>query len=498
MKLKSNFRMKWQEQSLSRKMQMLVSLAFIIIILSVVFDVLTIQFSMLDFRDCLSNNEKIGTLSTALEVESEALKDFVKGDISQEQLEEIISKTDAAVEDLPKDYSVLGDEALGWVFSITNAYNVYSGSRYKFLLYGEHNLSYIREAYILYDMQEYLIAYSHSLMNISTQQLNNFYQQRYPKLILFSGVMLVAASILLAGSIKASRVMRKTVTEPVLKLVGASKRIAANDYYFEDIQVDNKDEIGELVRAFNKMKDATGMYITTLEKNREALDRLHQEEMENKEFENQIERMKLEVLRSQINPHFLFNTLNVISGMASLEDAEVTEKMIKSLSSLFRYNLRTNEKETLLEQEVQVVKDYMYLQKMRFGERIKFELECPKELYNAYVPSFTLQPIVENSIVHGLSAKEEGGTIRVTVEKLGDEKPLLILTIVDTGVGMDAEQLNEVRERLTDRKDIHTGIGVGNIYRRINLMYPEGSFEMDSEKGVGTTTRISIPYMREE
>lgn len=134
--------------------------------------------------------------------------------------------------------------------------------------------------------------------------------------------------------------MKETIMAPIFKLVHASQKIAANDFFIRDVEVDNKDELGELVRAFNKMKYATGEYIQALEEKRKTLDLLHEEELEKLETEKRLEMTKLELLKSQINPHFLFNTLNVIGGMASLEEAETTEKMIRALSALFRYNLK--------------------------------------------------------------------------------------------------------------------------------------------------------------
>ena len=116
-----------------------------------------------------------------------------------------------------------------------------------------------------------------------------------------------------------------------------------------------------------------------LEEKRKTLDLLHEEELGKLETEKRLEMIKLELLKSQINPHFLFNTLNVISGMAKLEEAETTEKMFLALSSLFRYNLKTPEQSVPLAKELKVVADYMYLQQMRFGERIRYELNCKVE-----------------------------------------------------------------------------------------------------------------------
>ena len=122
--------------------------------------------------------------------------------------------------------------------------------------------------------------------------------------------------------------------------------------------------------------------------------------MEKMELEKRLEAARMELLKSQINPHFLFNTLNIIACMARLEDASTTEKMITSMSNLFRYNLKTTEQIVPLEQELKVVKDYMYIQKMRFGNRIRYAYSIEVEEAVVRIPAFTLQPLVENAIVH--------------------------------------------------------------------------------------------------
>ena len=195
-------------------------------------------------------------------------------------------------------------------------------------------------------------------------------------------------------------------------------------------------------------------------------------------------------LQSQINPHFLFNTLNVIGGMAMLENAETTEQMIKSLSTLFRYNLKNSSSETILSKELSVVKDYMYIQQMRFGERIGYEIECDIEADKVIVPTFTFQPLVENAIIHGLSPKEEGGKIYINVCECEES---IFITVQDTGIGMQPERLEELKKKLREGNVSNESIGVGNVYRRFKIMYPKGEFTIFSEVNRGTLIKLQIP-----
>ena len=164
--------------------------------------------------------------------------------------------------------------------------------------------------------------------------------------------------------------------------------------------------------------------------------------------------------------------------------------MIMALSNLFRYNLKNSSKEAILSQELNVVRDYMYIQQMRFGERLKFQIECDVEESSAIIPTFTFQPLVENAIIHGLAKKEEGGKIHIRVwEREGET----FITVCDTGVGMPAEKLERLRKKLEEGNVSRDSIGVGNVYRRFKIMYPEGQFTIYSRENKGTLIKLQIP-----
>jgi len=309
-------------------------------------------------------------------------------------------------------------------------------------------------------------------------------------LVCIPTIMAVFAIIIILFMMELSRIMNRTIVSPTLKLADYAKRIANNDFFVEDVPVENNDELGELTHAFNKMKFATGEYIRALEESRKAMDLFHEEELRKLEAERTLETMKLEVLVNQINPHFLFNTLNVIGGMAMLENAETTEKMIMALSSLFRYNLKNSSAEATLSQELSVAKDYMYIQQMRFGERLQFEIDCGIEESSTIIPSFTFQPLVENAIIHGLAPKEEGGKIHI---KVWEEEEHIFITVHDTGIGMSEEKLEQLKNKLEEGSVSRDSIGLGNVYRRFKIMYPDGQFEICSRENKGTLIKLQMP-----
>lgn len=494
MRLKSGIRKFWQSLAIKNKLLLFTGLVFLMIFLSVIFNIWVAKFSLFDFREILEENARSEEAVNALAAESKAFEQYMRGyaGISDEELAEVMLRTEKAIDSLSFDYRLIDDERYAQTWSIYNSYEVYQEARDEILELRRSGREDIGLLYEVYEMQEYLQQYAKNLLIETLDAGNILYQIRIPNIMRVPFVIILVGLLLFGIMLKLVEILNRDIVLPVLQLVKASKRIAANDFHVEDVEVENKDEIGELAGAFNKMKYATREYILILEEKRKTLDLLHKEELERLEMEKQLEAMQLDLLKSQINPHFLFNTLNVIGGMANLESAETTEKMIMSLSSLFRYNLKTSEREVILDWELTVVQDYIYLQQMRFGSRIRFSIDCPADRKRAVVPAFTFQPLVENAVIHGLSSKEEGGRVLIRVWK---EAERLYITVMDTGVGMTEAELAQLKARLHAKDDKRRGIGIGNIYRRIYAMYENGQMDIYSKKNVGTIVRIIIPYL---
>ena len=212
---------------------------------------------------------------------------------------------------------------------------------------------------------------------------------------------------------------------------------------------------------------------------------------------------ELTALQSQINPHFLYNTLDSIRGEALCNDDDNVADMIATLGSFFRYSISKNGKMARLRDELENVKNYMKIQEYRFRGRFHLEIEVGEEdvnVYDCYVPRLILQPIVENAIYHGLEGVRNGGIVRIEVNLI--EKYLMIM-IMDNGRGMKVEELKELNRRIFEgdyRKLIdnpnsnNTGIALPNIYKRINLLYGEDyGLTVYSSFGQGTDVEILLP-----
>ena len=206
------------------------------------------------------------------------------------------------------------------------------------------------------------------------------------------------------------------------------------------------------------------------------------------------QKMSMLYLKSQVNPHFLFNTLNMISCMARLEDASTTDQMIVHLGSLFRHNLRTKRQQITLEEELDGLEDYIYLQQMRFDGRITVEKSIRVQPAAVLVPSFMLQPVVENAYSHGLKSCEEGGRILLRAWMQGN---VLVLTVADNGKGMTAEELDAVQTKIAQSEQTGRSIGLGNISRRIGMLYPGGKMQVYSRADCGTVVRFELPQTQQ-
>ena len=484
----------WKKITIKNKIMLFTGSVFLTILIAIVFDAVLIRLFVIDVNDIMEDNSKGGEIVAVLDREKDCFNDFINNNSLENRTALTVSftQTEKAINAIPLDYNRLGENRYAQLFSLKTCYDSYRSYRDEIIDGNLERHDYVSKLYAVYNMQDYLRNYAQRFVDLTLKDGNAKYRELIPTVFAVPLVAITMSILLFSIVLEISRMMNKAITEPVLKLANASRRIAANDFFIDDVKADNEDELGELVTAFNKMKYATGEYIEALEERREALDKLHAQEVETLEAEKQLDAMNLELLKNQINPHFLFNTLNVIGGMANLEGAGTTEQMIKALSSLFRYNLKNQAKEVLLSQELKVSEDYMYLQKMRFGDRVKYIVNCDVDADNVMVPTFTLQPIIENSIIHGISPKVEGGTVSVDVSKKDDQ---LFIAIKDTGKGMDAETLSKLHESLEGKENNTLGIGVGNIYRRIKAMYDGADMTIDSREGEGTTITIKIPYL---
>ena len=266
----------------------------------------------------------------------------------------------------------------------------------------------------------------------------------------------------------------RKVVRPVLMLSEAAEGLAMNHMDIPDLPVRQADEIGTLVRIFNKMKKDCQMLLTA---------------------EKKLSESRIAMLRQQINPHFLFNALSLIIQNAMEEEAFQTEELLRRLSLLLRRTIYTKEEWIPLKQELETLNSYMYIQEQRFGDRLLFWIDCRVSSEEYKVPAFLMQPLVENAISHGISGKEEGGLVRVKIWK---NKGYLSITVTDNGLGMEKNIKERLQRGEADPKAVNSGIGVLNVAERVRLLDPLSKFRIFSKTGMGTSIRIDLTLEKEE
>lgn len=482
----------WMTISIKRKIGFFAAMVILIMALSATFSICIMNFSLGGFNTILNDNSRCHDFQEALDLEIESFADYIRDATPDTRDQYVLScvRTERCLRSLPFDYARIGTERYARTWSILNGYETYQAYRDELAETQVRESDFVERLYRVYKMQEYLQTYARRLVQVTLKEGNDSYQEKVPVFYNMPYLILAISAVFMGFVMFLTKILSNALVSPAVLLAQCARKIAKNDFTGEDPSVENRDEMGELVRAFNKMKRSTKGYIDTLKENHRMSELLHREEIERVEMEKQLSGARLELLKSQINPHFLFNTLNMIACMAKLEEAVTTERMISSMSSLFRYNLKTSEQIVTLARELKVVQDYMYIQQMRFGSRILYSCDLKVDAEQAMIPAFTLQPVVENAMVHGLSKKEQGGRVHVRIWEQGNR---LVISVADTGLGMSEERLAEVTEAMKERRTSRIGIGLGNIYKRIHMMYKQGEFRIASIEGRGTVIQMFIP-----
>ena len=287
-----------------------------------------------------------------------------------------------------------------------------------------------------------------------------------------SGIVILIVSMILTAFL--SVLVSNQVAKPIVSLTKAMERVEETDFQVH-MKVDRTDEIGILHRKYKEMIDRI----------RDLIEKNYKREMETRDAQ-------FLALQAQINPHFLYNTLQVIGGMALKNGADDIYKMTQKLALMFRYITKKQGDLVPMREEVAHLKNYLYIQQVRFGENISVQLFVDESVNEALIPLLSLQPIIENSFKHGFETQVEKGIIKIDIQEIFDE---IDITIEDNGAGMSEERLQEVRKKLAmEGFSEQRSIGVKNVDARIKLYFGrEYGIELDSIEAQYTRVTIRIP-----
>ncbi|MCD9026213.1 sensor histidine kinase [Cohnella silvisoli] len=302
-------------------------------------------------------------------------------------------------------------------------------------------------------------------------------QNRKNTLLISIGALVLVMLTIFLFSLLAQRF----ITKPIQLLRKAMKAVRNGNFHVTLKPYRYRDDLSELTRNFNFMTD----------KIRELIELEYQMELRNKEAQ-------ILALQMQINPHFLYNTLQTIGGKAILIGDYEIHEMCRALGDMFRYSFYEGNMESTIGQELAHVNNYLYIQQFRFEESLQIEFEVQEELMDHSIIRFVLQPIIENVIVHALG-KQEHYKVRISINAAREEERVII-TVRDNGAGMEAGKLAAVRANLEHKSlEVFSGVSIGlkNVHERVRLVYgPSHGLEIDSEPGIGTAIKVIIPYKR--
>lgn len=342
---------------------------------------------------------------------------------------------------------------------------------------------------ISYGVEEYLISYERLQMDGSDDYYSVVSVQNYQDIMAEVNQISMQAFIPeIIGMIVSALLIfafAASYSNRMFQLRVQMHRVAQGEYD-EVERIEGNDEIGELYTELEQMMQDIRLLMSNVVDEQVQKEKLHTKQKE----------VEFKMLASQINPHFLYNTLETIRMKAVVNHQPEIVELVKMLAKTMRYNIQVTDRLVTLKEELQMVEYYLKIQEYRFGDRITSELTIDPDVdMKARILPLTLQPFVENAFVHGLEEKACDARLVIHVYKKKDD---IFIEIRDNGKGMDYYELGHLRKIMKDEQGDDNHIGVRNVNQRIRLLFGgEYGVEVDSEKNVGTKVVIHIPYQTE-
>ena len=287
-------------------------------------------------------------------------------------------------------------------------------------------------------------------------------------------ITLISAVILLGVTLLFSMIIPASITKPIYEIRDVTGQVAEGNLSVRT-HIEHGEEVKDLGESLNVMIDKIS----------ELLDQVTVEQV-------RLRHAELELLQAQINPHFLYNTLDTIVWLAETGEQEQVISMVGSLSKFFRTSLNQGRDNITIGEELQHAGSYLEIQQVRYQDILRYEIAVPRELWDYMIPKITIQPLVENALYHGIKNKRAMGCIRVTGEKKDD---CIEICVSDDGIGMSEDRLMQIRDRISNLDPDSSEIfGLYNVNERIRLRFgDEYGITVDSTYGEGTTVKIRLP-----
>lgn len=478
----------WKNLSIKRKL----ILFFTIIILSVTFlyfYILNNAFNYLKiYEEDLIKTSLVHNLSGAIKANNEKFEIAVR-DYNAENIDSF----ENAIDPVWKIWNMVEDDAN----TSQEAFFEIQAIRYGMLAYFESakssinsfnsNQEYFSEQLLKANrIENYIETYLDRLIDVRLDESSKLHESQKQAVsqiqrVSFLGILFISLISLIFGNF-----FSYTLTKPIIELASNTLKIAEGNLNVKELSASSHNEITVLINSFNRMSSNINHMVVSL-KDKAKIEKQHYEdEMKLIDMRKTLKEAQFLSLQSQINPHFLFNTLNTIARTSMFEQAPKTVRLIECLSNVFRYNLNNQDKSVSLKEELEILDEYMYIQQTRYGERLEYIVENKVDISHIRIPIFTLQPLIENAVKYGIEPKEEGGLISVRVNRKNKN---FIITVEDTGIGFN---LSSIKDENSFGKS--TGIGLDNVKKRLDLKFNgRAHFSIRSVLGEGTVVEIVIP-----
>lgn len=345
----------------------------------------------------------------------------------------------------------------------------------------------------LYDSSQNLYSYINTYIDeLNSQQFRNnsaSYQTLREALEYLEISSLVLMTVMMGIGILMLFGITKGMIEPLTNLAETANLVGQGNFNVKMPPTDSLDEVGIVTRVFNTMVESLEEYIIRTTRSMEKEQQMMERELLMK---NHLKEAQLKYLQSQINPHFLFNSLNAGAQLAMLEDAEKTCIFVEKMADFFRYNVKKGLEDASLEEELAAVENYIYILNVRFAGEIHFTRQADERIMDCRVPSMILQPIVENAVNHGIRNIDWEGCIHLEIM---EEEGRIFIRIRDNGKGMSQERIQEVLSGQAgdgEEQSDSTGVGMNNVISRLELYYNQKNLVEIRSRGENKGTEVIL------
>lgn len=488
-----------RNKSLRWRIMVCIGIAILMLSASLLTTLRLSLYSMNNLGDSYESNSELTHFSQAVTTTERAMEDYVnyrtfesidayynsrtKVEDYYEHFQEFPSKNEVA----HKEYIV---------HQLTEAFLYYSNLAISARRANNEDELQLNYSYAM-DSYNYLISQVLELNNLRLQQNADRYDANQSKIVISNTLGVI---FFLGFSIMIFFVLYFTITsimEPLVEISEVAHKVARRNFDVPLFNRESNDEIGNICKAFDRMIISIREYIDTIwEKARTEA------ELKEKEIEMQAlyTDAQLRALQNQINPHFLFNTLNTGAQLAMMENADKTCYFIEQVADFFRYNIQQQSRTVSIDEELALVDNFVYIMKVRFGNRLEFIKKIPDGTFPQQIPSMTLQPLVENCIKHGLKNTKGIISLEVSIEDKN-----IVISISDNGEGMPQRTRDAVfkavmagttrlPDDVLDDNSTHNGTGLISVFLRLQLQFHRYDlFDITDAEGGGTKFIIRIP-----